>query len=291
MEEKGMIAFEDPKIILTLKRTVAQGLTDEEFMLFAQFCKSTKLNPFKKEIWAIKAGGRLQLMTGIAGYLAIANSNPQFDGMEVDVTTDDKGKPVKATCKVYRKDRKYPSVGIALMSEFAKSTPIWSQMPSVMLQKVAKSIALREAFPQELNGLYTQEEMPQEYAAPTATVETKAELVEAPKPTYYEIPNITREQQLYIEKRGAVWDEEKGLWAAPKDLGEKLEKYKKHFGPKSETIEDDDIPDNWREEVNAKVEVPEKPLEKAQKKAKAIQQKLQEQGADASIDEIVERIL
>ena len=33
----------------------------------------------------------------------------------------------------------------------------------MMLQKVAKSVALREAFPQEMNGIYTQEEMPQEY--------------------------------------------------------------------------------------------------------------------------------
>lgn len=170
------IDFEDPRMIRTLKATVAQGLTDEEFLLFAQHCKGTGLNPFKKEVWAIKAGGRLQIMTGINGFLAIANSHPLFDGMEVEV--DDDAKPTKATCRVYRKDRKFPAVGVALLKEYGKNTPIWNQMPRVMLTKAAKSIALREAFPQELNGMYTDDEMPAEYHAPsngTHTAEVRSE--------------------------------------------------------------------------------------------------------------------
>jgi len=171
-KELAVVDFGDAAVVATLKATVAQGLTDAEFRLFAEHCRATKLNPFKKEIWAIKAGGRLQLMTGINGYLAVANSHPQFDGMTVEV--DDDESPSKATCKVYRKDRKYPAEGVALMKEYRKDTPIWRQMPRVMLTKVAKSIALREAFPQELNGTYTAEEMPAEYGdGATVEVETK----------------------------------------------------------------------------------------------------------------------
>jgi hypothetical protein len=103
-------------------------------------------------------------MTGINGYWAIANAHPQFDGTEQEVETDAQGNPVKAICKVYRKDRRFPSVAIALMKEYRKESPIWREKPSVMLMKCAESVALRKAFPQELNGLYTQEEMPQEYA-------------------------------------------------------------------------------------------------------------------------------
>lgn len=161
--EQG-IDFADKQVVATLKATVAQGLTDPEFLLFAQHCKGTGLNPFKKEVWAIKAGGRLQIMTGLQGYLSIANSHPQFDGMEVEVDNDEA--PTKAVCRVYRKDRKFPAEGVALMKEYRKETPIWKQMPRVMLTKVAKSIALREAFPQELNGTYTAEEMPAEYETP-----------------------------------------------------------------------------------------------------------------------------
>lgn len=152
------------EMLHALRNTVAPGLTDAEFMLFAEICKSTGLNPATKEVWAIKAGGRLQLMTGINGFLRIANSHPQFDGMEVSYEWD--GKQLMAcTVKVHRKDRKYPSVATAYMAEYGKPSPIWKQMPTVMLSKCAKSLAIREAFIQELGGLYTQEEMPNEFAA------------------------------------------------------------------------------------------------------------------------------
>ena len=166
METKELITIDyaDKGVINTLKQTVAIGATDAEFAMFTQFCQSTGLNPFKKEVWFIKVQNKVQMMTGINGFLAIANNHPQYDGLEIDVEVDQNGNPLKAICKVFRKDRSRPSIGIALMKEFKKGSPIWNQMPSVMLTKVAKSIALREAFPQELNGLYTAEEMPPEYS-------------------------------------------------------------------------------------------------------------------------------
>lgn len=154
------------EMLLALRNTVAPGLTDPEFRLFAEMCRATGLNPATKEIWAIKAGGRLQLMTGINGFLRIANSHPQFDGMEVSFEWDGK-QLVSCTVKVHRKDRKFPSVATAYWSEYAKQTPIWRTMPTVMLSKCAKSLAIREAFIQELGGFYTAEEMPSSYAAPT----------------------------------------------------------------------------------------------------------------------------
>lgn len=153
------------EMLLALRNTVAPGLTDPEFRLFAEMCRATGLNPATKEIWAIKAGGRLQLMTGINGFLKIANSHPAFDGMEVEHVFDGTTL-VSCTVKVHRKDRKYPAVATAYMAEYAKPTPIWKQMPSVMLAKCAKSLAIREAFIQELGGLYTAEEMPAAYSAP-----------------------------------------------------------------------------------------------------------------------------
>ena len=153
------------EMLLALRNTVAPGLTDSEFRLFAEVCKATGLNPITKEIWPIKVNGRLQPMTGINGFMRIANSHPMFDGMEVEHEWDEKGL-VACTVKVHRKDRKFPSVATAYMSEYAKPAPIWKQMPSVMLSKCAKSLAIREAFIQELGGLYTAEEMPASFAAP-----------------------------------------------------------------------------------------------------------------------------
>ena len=164
-----LITKEDKSLLLA---TVAKGATESEFQMFWEFCKSTGLNPFKKEIWFIKTSQGVQMMTGINGFLTIANKHPQFDGMTVKIDEQD-GKLVSATCTVYRKDRKYPSEATVYYSEYAKNSPIWRTMPRMMLQKVAKSVALREAFPQELNGMYTQEEMPPEYSIQESKLENK----------------------------------------------------------------------------------------------------------------------
>lgn len=228
----GALDFNDKAVIATLKATVAQGLTDAEFMLFAEHCKSTGLNPFKKDVWAIKAGGRLQIMTGINGFLAIANSHPQFDGMQIEVDNDEK--PTKAICRVYRKDRKFPAEGVALMKEYGKDTPIWRQMPRVMLTKVAKSIAIREAFPQELNGMYTQEEMPPEYSQPQAQAKQPevlpvkpADEVAPPEKHYYDFSEMPEEKRIpldeWMNEKGLTLNE-MGLWVSPKAI-KKLAEY------------------------------------------------------------------
>ena len=185
--------FTQREVLNTIKATVAKDLTDAELALFIEHCKGTRLNPYKKEVWAIKAGGRLQVMTGIAGFLAIANNHPMFDGMEVEVDNDEK--PTKATCRVWRKDRKFPAVGVALLKEYGRETPIWKQMPRVMLTKVAKSIAIREAFPTELNGIYTEEEMPQQFAQPT----TKTIVVEPTQEPVSTFEQVTSSGQHYYD--------------------------------------------------------------------------------------------
>ena len=164
MEEKTLSVIDNKRLLLN---TVAKGATESEFEMFLEFCKSTGLNPFKKEIWFIKTKSGVQMMTGINGFLAIANRHPQFDGMEVSIQ-EENGKLVSATAKVYRKDRKIPSCATVYLSEYFKPSQfgngMWEKMPRMMLQKVAKSVALREAFPQELGGMYTQEEMPTEFS-------------------------------------------------------------------------------------------------------------------------------
>ena len=209
--EPMVIDFSNREMVDTLKATVAQGLNDQEFRLFAEFCKSTRLNPFKREIWAIKAGNRLQLMTGINGFFAIANSHPQFDGLECDIETDEKGIPTKAIARAHRKDRKFPAVGIALLRESKGASPVWNQQPSVMLSKVAKARALREAFPQEMGGLYTDDEMPAQYTQPQPVkleeAVKPAEVVDT-APHWYRLRDVApaaRKKAIeYAENSGAV---------------------------------------------------------------------------------------
>ncbi len=186
--ELQTIDYTDKAIVKTMQETVARGTTPAEFALFVQYCKATGLNPFKKEIWCIKANQGLQIMTGINGFWTIANSSKDFDGAEVGlinasgewVKTVPDNSFIGAWCRVYRKDRRIPMEGEALLADYAKGFGLWKTAPRIMIKKVAESIALRKAFPQELNGLYTREEMPAEYTpveTPAPAVEVAAEPV------------------------------------------------------------------------------------------------------------------
>lgn len=184
--------FENKQVLDTLRATIAPDATAPEFSMFVEFCKSTGLNPFKKEIWFIKSkpytkkngdrvDAKVQMMVGVNGFYSIANSHPAYDGMEeVEFEVNDKHEVISAKAKVWRKDRRFPSVGVARWDEYApertdfNKNSIWFTKPYVMIGKVAESIALRKAFPQELNGLYTSEEMPVSFAAKKEPVEDES---------------------------------------------------------------------------------------------------------------------
>jgi len=162
-----------------LTNTVAQGATHAEFAMFREICRATGLNPFKREIWFIKTERKCQIMTGVNGFYEVANKHPMYDGIEIEYGNEIEAKAggnrtvvtfdwIEA--KVYRKDRSRPQTFRAFWREYAQELVTkngnfsnWAKMPSVMLSKCAESMALRKAFPQELNGLYTAEEMPREF--------------------------------------------------------------------------------------------------------------------------------
>jgi len=197
-KEMTVIDYTNKEIIQTLVATVAQGLNPQEFALFAEHCKGTGLNPFKKEVWAIKAGGRLQIMTGNQGFHTIANSHPQYDGMETGFVgkageylpmTYPANDFIGSWAKVYRKDRRIPLEAVAMLAEYDKGQSNWKTMRRIMIVKCAESLALRKAFPQELNGLYSAEEMPADYSQV---------VVEEVKPTV--LASLKTADQLQAEK-------------------------------------------------------------------------------------------
>lgn len=115
-------------------------------------------------------------MTGINGFRSIANASEAYDGTELGLINK-AGEYVSAAypgddflgawAKCHRKDRKIPAEGVAMLAEYDKKFGVWKQMRRVMIMKCAESIALRAAFPQQLNGLYTQEEMPPNHSEAT----------------------------------------------------------------------------------------------------------------------------
>lgn len=192
------IDYNNKEVINTLKQTVTKGASDAELAMFIEMCRATQLNPFKKEIWFIKAKDQVQMMTGINGFYAIANSHPQYDGTVIDYVEQD-GNLQKVVAHVYRKDRKYPSTAEAYLTEYQKPYGNWKIMPRVMLAKCAESMALRKAFPQELNGLYTQEEVPQEETIEHIKVDAFGESKHS-QDICYDFSAVNDEQKLWIEE-------------------------------------------------------------------------------------------
>ena len=63
-----------------ISSTIAPGCTSDELKLFAYACQRTGLDPFSKQIYAIKRGGKLTIQAGIDGLRSIAERSGELDG-------------------------------------------------------------------------------------------------------------------------------------------------------------------------------------------------------------------
>ena len=158
-----------------VKRTIAKGASDDELALFVQQCNRTGLDPFSKQIYWIKRGGNASIQVSIDGFRVIADRSGELDGQEVHWCGPDgawvdvwlaKEPPAASRVLVYRKGCQRPFPGVARWAEYNAGGNMWSKMPATMIAKCAESLALRKAFPQELSGLYTTDEMGQAEGAP-----------------------------------------------------------------------------------------------------------------------------
>ena len=180
------IDFDDDKVEL-IRRTIARGATNDELALFIEQCRRSGLDPFARQIYSVRrkqwnAQSRSYeeaqiIQVSIDGFRLIADRTHKYagqvgpmwcglDGEWKEVWLSDEA-PSAAKVGVLRHDFHQPLFATALFKSYVQTNahgePVsrWKTDPAGMLAKCAEALALRRAFPHELSGLYTTEEMGQ----------------------------------------------------------------------------------------------------------------------------------
>lgn len=174
-----------------IKRTFAVDATDDEFALFVQTAQRLNLNVFAKQVHFVKRKGRAITQIAIDGFRVIAERTGVYegqtpaqwcgsDGVWRDAWLTSSEPPAAARVGVYRRGWREPIYCVARWGAYAQRTregdlnEMWDRMGDVMLAKCAEALALRKAFPQDLSGVYTNDEMGQADNEPLHAVQATA---------------------------------------------------------------------------------------------------------------------
>lgn len=158
-----------PDDLDALRNTIAKGCNDAQFRVFVAAMNRLGLDAFARQIVPIVQGDKMTPQVTIDGFRLIAERTGHYggqigpfwcgeDGEWREVWTA-KADPVAARVGVIRRDFAQPLYDVAHMRSYRKDSPTWRQLPIEMLAKVAEARALRRAFPQQLSGVYTDDEM------------------------------------------------------------------------------------------------------------------------------------
>jgi hypothetical protein len=140
--------------------TAGTNLNEQQKMLFYNLAVQFKLNPFKREIYAISYGEGWNFVTGYQAYIQRAEATGKLNGWHCTVLKDAKGGLAGAKIIIHRKDFDQPFEWEVSLSEFDKDQSNWKKMPEFMIKKVCIGQGFRLAFPNELGGMpYLQEEL------------------------------------------------------------------------------------------------------------------------------------
>lgn len=169
--------WEQEEFLTGVQEVFSKDLSKIEFKLFVEIGKALNLNPFLREIWAVKYGTTsAQIFIGRDGYRKVAQRHPDYDYhyCEAVYSNDifeakegifdhqfnlkDRGILRGAFCKVKKKSSERAFCVYVPFEEYNKNQSNWKTMPSTMIKKVAEAQCLRMAFQDTFSGTYSEEE-------------------------------------------------------------------------------------------------------------------------------------
>lgn len=209
-----------PSIVRNFLTSGNGAVTDQEVTMFINLCRYQHLNPFLREAYLIKFGNQpATIVTGKDAILKRAMRNPAYAGMQAGViiycaeTGEFENRMgalvlkdeqlVGGWAKVFVKGYQVPIESAVSFDEYVglkndgTINGQWAKKPATMIRKVAMTQALREAFPEDLGGLYAPEEMGEAGAAVEADPQQAAPIVideQPPAPEPQEAPMQMQEQ-------------------------------------------------------------------------------------------------
>jgi phage recombination protein Bet len=172
------LALWTPEQAQLISTTIAPGCSNDELRLFAYACQRTGLDPFSRQIYAIRRAGKMTIQAGIDGLRSIAERTGQLDGSISEWCGDDgvwtdvwlgNKPPAAAKTTIWRKGAGHPFTGVARFQDYNAGQGLWSKMGATMIAKCSEALALRKAFPADLSGVYSTDEMDQAVEPVTVT--------------------------------------------------------------------------------------------------------------------------
>jgi phage recombination protein Bet len=168
--------------------------SDDELKLFARFCNQQNLDPFAKEAYLMKdRHGKLIMVTNYHVFYKRAQASGTFGGLD-EIRYNERMKdgkliyntkaelvkanmePVTAHCTVYvlRQGQRLPVTHSIVVSEYNRGNYVWKGKPFTMADKCVNAGAMRKGFPDEVAGLYVEEELGSMLGETVASEDTAA---------------------------------------------------------------------------------------------------------------------
>ena len=216
--------WENPEKLKEIRKLVcATPLTDLEFEYLVGIGRSTLLNPFLREVWAVKYGNSAaQIFIGRDGYRKAAQRHPEYEYHQPEAVYEnddfqmmngeirhayrlkDRGELMGAYCVVKRKSSSKPTYVWVDFKEYSTEKSLWAKTgkPATMIKKVAEAQALRSAFQDILAGTYAEEERFDNQESQ----ESHGRVIEGTSQTET-IKNILKEREVIDVESGEVLEE------------------------------------------------------------------------------------